>query len=89
MQIKHVVLCYVQHKYGNPTLRKEVEFPDEPTYKQIEEVLSNVELSKSIDTEIDYASGAVLPDYRMPRKSKVLRIYATVEKRFYKEVEKA
>jgi len=86
MQIKHVVCCCVEHWGKERNLRKEVEFPDEPTHEQIEEVLAGMELYDS-DSEIDYSSGAVLPDYEMPRKSKVQRIFLIVEKRFYREVE--
>lgn len=87
MQIKYAVICHIQHWGHDSYVRKEVEFQDEPTHVQIEEVLSGLELIENIDSEIDYSSGAVLPDYAMPRKSKVQRIYATVEKRFYREVE--
>jgi hypothetical protein len=86
MRIKYVVLCYVQHWGYSPSLRKEIEFTEEPTNEQIEKALSEIQLGK-YDYETDYSSGAVLPDYRMPKKCRVRRIYAVVEKRLYREVE--
>jgi repressor of nif and glnA expression len=87
MQIKYVVLCYVEHiRKAGRSLREEVEFQVEPTHEQIEEVLDNVAIYAT-DYETDYTSGAVLPDYAMPKKSKIKSIYAVVEQRFYKEVE--
>ena len=87
MKIKHLVLCYVQHFCGEPSLRKEIELQDEPSYKQIENILSKVELYDNVDYEIDHSTGARLPDDHMPKKSKVNAIYAVVEKRFYREVD--
>lgn len=85
MLIKYIVLCYVQHWGYDPYIRKEVEFLNEPTHEQIEKTLSEVELYDS-DYEIDYNSGARLPDDMMPKKSKIRGIYAVVEKRYYKDL---
>jgi hypothetical protein len=82
MQIKYAVLCYIQYWGCNPYVKEEVELPNEPTHEQIKEALSKIMLYDS-DFEIDYSTGAVLPDYAMPRKSKVQRVYAIVEKRYY------
>jgi hypothetical protein len=87
MQIKYVVCCYIQHFGHDPYIRTEAEFVDEPTYDQIKETLDAMPIYDS-DSEIDYSTGAVLPDYSMPRKSRIQRIYSTVEKRFYREVPK-
>jgi hypothetical protein len=84
MQVKYIVIGYVQHWGHEPVVRAEKEFLQEPTYAEIKQLLDTIELYKS-DYEIDYSTGAVLPDYRMPRKSKVQRIFAVVEKRYYRE----
>lgn len=86
MQIKYFVCCYVEHWGYNRILRKEVEFPDEPSNNMVEYILSSIGLDAYIDYEIDYSTGAILPDDDMPRKSKVKCMYAVVEKRFYGEV---
>jgi hypothetical protein len=82
MEIKYVVKCYVQRFSGEPSLRDEIEFLQEPNLVQIQEALEGVELYNGVDYVIDYSSGAVLPDYQMPRKCVVKSIYAVVEKRF-------
>ncbi|HEX2925059.1 MAG TPA: hypothetical protein VHP38_02175 [Ruminiclostridium sp.] len=88
MKIKYVVLCYVQHNTGEPSLRNEVEFQKEPRHEQIQDILNGIKLYDEVDLEIDYSSGAVLSDYLMPRKkSTVHSIYAVIEKRFYREVD--
>jgi hypothetical protein len=87
MTIKYVVVCYVQHYGFESVVRRQVEFLQEPTDEQVEEVLNSVKKLWDSDYSIDYSSGAVLPDYAMPRKCNVKRIYAVVEKRFIEEVE--
>jgi hypothetical protein len=86
MQIKYIVLCYVEHWSPGRFLRNEVEFQVEPSHEQIEEALNNVQIFDS-DYENYICKGDVLKDLVMREKSKIKSIYAVVEKRFYKEVE--
>lgn len=82
--IKHCILCYVEHWGGDLSLRNAEEHDNEPTQEQIKEALNRVELLDNFDYQINYGTGAVLPDHKMPKKSKVKSIYAVVEKRYIK-----
>ena len=82
MQIRNVVLCYAEQSDTSRDLFQEVEFTDEPTYEQVEKVLSEINLSDCVNLEIDHNTGAVFSDY-----DAIQCIYAVVEKRFYREVE--
>jgi hypothetical protein len=82
MQMKYVVCCYAEQPDTSRELFEEVKFTDEPSYEQIEKVLSGISLSDCVNLEINYNTGAVFSDYNA-----IPCIYAVVEKRFYGEVE--
>jgi hypothetical protein len=87
VQIKYVVLCYVEHK-GSPDrdLRKEFIFENEPSREQIEEALNDVQIFDS-DYENYVCKGDILRGLEVREKCKIKSIYAVVEQRFYKEGE--
>ena len=87
MQIKYVVLCYVEH-HGSPGrfLRNEVEFQCEPSHEQIEEALNNVQIFDS-DYDNYICKGDILKGLEIREGCKIKSIYAVVEQRFYREVE--
>jgi hypothetical protein len=85
MYSKYVIVLYVQHWGREPQVRREMEFNVEPDISDIKIVVDEFE-PQTWDYEIDYSTGAVLPDYAMPQKCKIEKVYAVVEKRYYKEL---
>jgi len=85
MQIKYVVLCYVQYFGYEPVLRRVEEFTYVPGYEQIEKILAITELDDSNHMkDRPYPAKEIIPHYpitKIPQRT----IYSVVEKRFYKE----
>jgi hypothetical protein len=89
MQIKYAVMCYVEHWSPGRFLRNEVEFQCEPSHEQIEEALNGVPIYDS-DYEDYICKGGMLQGLKILReKCKIKSIYAVVEQRFYREVERS
>jgi hypothetical protein len=85
MLIVYVVTLYVKYfTRSEAIIRHEYRYFGEPPQDIIEKIVNDFKPS-SYDYEIDYSTGAVLPDYSMPKKCKIESVYATVEKRYYRE----